>query len=1153
MENTLSSANVNAIAYGDIDNDGDLDLVHASANDVFWIENVDGQNTEVLQHLISDDGFQDLSIVDIDNDGDLDITGQSGRRIIWLENSDGLGTFNAAMELFNTNSSSSPIYAHAAADLDVDGDIDILVSYKGDGNSQPLSWLENTDGQGTFALISIDDIAYADSLFVADIDGDDDMDIFTYDSFDDEIAWYTNDGNQVFTDVPIISNNGSTLVFVADIDGDNVLDLVTTFNYSADINWFKDIDGTGNFVSQQHITTENVSTINSMAVEDVDNDGDLDILYTKFYNDTISWYENTDGLGNFATRHLLSDRAQGPVDIIVYDYDNDGDNDVLSASRTDDKIAWYAFDNGTHSTENVITTSINSPGQVVAKDIDNDGALDVVSASHVDNKLAWYKNLDGQGKFGPQQLLDGNLNTIETFSIEDIDNDGDLDIVAGESNGNSSNRLLWYENMTGIGDFNTGHVIFDFYAEIHAIDVVDLDSDGNMDIVFSTGESIGFHLNQDGLGNFGALQTISAPLFSGGTKLFSKDINGDSHLDIIAQSSSGQSAWYPNDGSANFTTGNFINSSIADPAFTLNVEDVDGDGDIDIISSLNVNNFNDAEISWYENVDGLGTFGTKQLISDVLNSIVTSSFSDMDNDGDLDLITGSYTKVAWFENLDGLGGFGAEQIISLNDNISNTAFVSDINNDGKPDVLSSNFFDNYAGFSPDDKIVWYEAIGFGSNEIYGNVRIDDSADGCDETDDALQDLMIITYNNNETLATFTQSSGYYQLFPSIGDYTTTIAPSQGTYYSAEPNSYSATFNDVGETINADFCLTVNDYIDDLDINIVPTSDARPGFNATYNIVYKNTGTTVLDGTIGYQYDDAKLSFVSASETIISQTSNELTFDFFSLNASETRTIDLEFTVFPPPTVNIGDMITHITTITPDTSDPVIFAFNQTVIGSYDPNDITVLEGREILFSEVDNYLHYVIRFQNTGTASAINVSVENSLDPKLDWTTLELVNLSHSGQVAIENGNRVIFTFNNINLPDSTTDEEGSNGFIAYKIKPISTVAIGDSMLNNANIYFDYNTAIATNTVSTTIVEDNLSVESYLKTNFKVFPNPTEGTLNIVSKAPISIYRLYNTLGQLILSNSNNVIDMSSVKSGLYILNVEDLDGHTASIRVVKK
>jgi len=122
-------------------------------------------------------------------------------------------------------------------------------------------------------------------------------------------------------------------------------------------------------------------------------------------------------------------------------------------------------------------------------------------------------------------------------------------------------------------------------------------------------------------------------------------------------------------------------------------------------------------------------------------------------------------------------------------------------------------------------------------------------------------------------------------------------------------------------------------------------------------------------------------------------------------------------------VNIDDALNFTVTINPNiddfTENDNVFELNQTVIGFFNPNDINVLEGYQILLADIDEYLHYVIRLQNTGTANAINVVVTNDLDLNLDWDTLQLENISHDNNVVIKNGNKIEFIFENINLIDS--------------------------------------------------------------------------------------------------------------------------------------
>ena len=315
----------------------------------------------------------------------------------------------------------------------------------------------------------------------------------------------------------------------------------------------------------------------------------------------------------------------------------------------------------------------------------------------------------------------------------------------------------------------------------------------------------------------------------------------------------------------------------------------------------------------------------------------------------------------------------------------------------------------------------------------------------------------------------------------------------------------------------------------------------------------------LPWDITLEFDETKLNFLSTSEAVNTQTSNSLTFNYAALNPFETRTINLTFNVNSPTDtqpVNNGDTLAFTATINPITGDYTaddnVFNLNQTVVGSYDPNDITCLEGNQILLADTNKYLHYVIRFQNTGTASAINVVVKNILDDKLDWSTIQLESSSHDNRVAIKNGNEIEFIFENINLPDNTTDEPNSHGFIAYKIKPKSDVVVGDVISNKADIFFDYNAPVETNTATTTIV-NVLNVNENTLLDFSVYPIPTENLLQIKSKSEIAKIEIFGKLGRLIQQSTNNNVDVSNLTQGLYFVKVTDVNNNFGVKKFVKR
>ena len=177
----------------------------------------------------------------------------------------------------------------------------------------------------------------------------------------------------------------------------------------------------------------------------------------------------------------------------------------------------------------------------------------------------------------------------------------------------------------------------------------------------------------------------------------------------------------------------------------------------------------------------------------------------------------------------------------------------------------------------------------------------------------------------------------------------------------------------------------------------------------------------------------------------------------------------------PPVLDMGSVVNFTATITPMAGDTVLADNVDTdsipVVNAYDPNDKTVYQGDTILLANVGEYLEYLVRFQNVGSASAVNIRVADTLATNLDKTTFDLVALSHPGRVQLTD-NLAEFFFDDINLPHEDEDEPGSHGYIIYRIKPMSNIAKGSTIENTAHIYFDFNPAIITNTVSTYVDSD---------------------------------------------------------------------------------
>ena len=222
-----------------------------------------------------------------------------------------------------------------------------------------------------------------------------------------------------------------------------------------------------------------------------------------------------------------------------------------------------------------------------------------------------------------------------------------------------------------------------------------------------------------------------------------------------------------------------------------------------------------------------------------------------------------------------------------------------------------------------------------------------------------------------------------------------------------------------------------------------------------------------------------------------------------------------------------------------------------VVGAFDPNDKLVVPNRAARYTQ--NYtlrnekLEYTIRFQNTGNDTAFTVVVHDTLDQKLDWRTFQMSASSHRVETQLTEGGVLKFTFRNILLPDSTTNEKLSHGFVSFGIAPKVGLPEKTGIRNSASIYFDFNPPIKTNATNNVVVSTlpQITRTESVQTNqrFNVFPNPFYNRFYIQTISPghdLDAYRLqlWNSQGQLILTRklSGKIasIDLPDQAAGLY-------------------
>lgn len=438
------------------------------------------------------------------------------------------------------------------------------------------------------------------------------------------------------------------------------------------------------------------------------------------------------------------------------------------------------------------------------------------------------------------------------------------------------------------------------------------------------------------------------------------------------------------------------------------------------------------------------------------------------------------------------------------------------------------YFSTYCSFFPEEN----------HNTIAGNLTFDSNNDGCDSGDNFNGLVKVNITNNEETETLFTNITGNYQLYPGAGDYT--ITPElENNWFTISPESADITFAEANSTtFEQNFCITANGIHPDAEI-VVSGWGAQPGFDTGYTITYKNKGNQTLSGDITLTYDDSVLDYIEATPAEVTSATGTLTWSYSDLQPFESRSIQVTMNLNGPmetPAVNIDDVLPFAVSITPTTSDETpadnTFNLNQAVVGSYDPNDITCLEGESIIPELIGEYLHYNINFENTGNSPATFIVIINEInEAQFDVGSIQLLTSSHDVETKII-GSRLEFRFEDIGLAAN-----GGKGNVVYKIKTNNTLQVNDDVAQQANIYFDYNWPIQTNEAVTTF--ETLSSGIHTKDNsIKLYPNPATSIVTITAATEIELVEMYDMQGRLLQVTQTSTLDITQRQLGIYFVKV---------------
>lgn len=438
---------------------------------------------------------------------------------------------------------------------------------------------------------------------------------------------------------------------------------------------------------------------------------------------------------------------------------------------------------------------------------------------------------------------------------------------------------------------------------------------------------------------------------------------------------------------------------------------------------------------------------------------------------------------------------------------------------------------------------------------------------CDPNDNGILDngetpipnapLTIIANPFASNLTIYTDSNGVAQICGNYFQSTTLFASINQNWlgqhgYQALNVNFTIQTSPAGTTNMAYYPIDCSPTLcADLWTSVTPWIGYFQGTTAYIKLKYGNYGPlTATSGTLQLTLP-AGVSVVTSSINIPGYTISGNT---ISWNIAATP--NFQFTdiiqVTVPNGLPSGTPHNFIATITPSSSINDCNQTNNTsnllqILGSsYDPNDKTVNLPEQIS-PVVDDYLTYVIRFQNTGTAPAQNVYIMDTLSPYIDWSSVQVLETSHPMNLLELNGGILRFDFPQIWLADSTTNEPLSHGHVVYRVKENPGNGPGIGIANTAFIYFDWNDPVVTNT--TWNVNADLAVIDNQQAQFVVYPNPATNVVTISGQQDITAVQLIDMMGNLVYEMTANskqlTIATSDLQAGVYILAVTAADSTT--------
>jgi uncharacterized repeat protein (TIGR01451 family) len=867
----------------------------------------------------------------------------------------------------------------------------------------------------------------------------------------------------------------------------------------------------------------------------------------------------------------------------VIDQNADGYEDLYVTDKDSDKPSLFYRNNGNNTfTKTGLGVLTNDKAVTVCTawaDCDNDGDADVLVVNNTQKPNFIYKDNAGLYSKSQNSGLSSEPAYYHAGSFADYDNDGWLDIFVSNYMPTKFNEL--YHNK-GDGTFepvSSFPVTSESYMSLGA-SWADYDNDGDQDLFVPNGIGANNSLfRNNGNGTFTKLSG-SNPCSDGGNSVGScwGDINNDGWLDLyVANASNENDFLYLNNKNGGFTK--VTNGSVVSSgghSHGCSFADVDNDMDLDLYVT------NDKGLKFLFINDGAGNFSRNndEIITANFGNSMGNYFFDADKDGDLDLFVATHSgQRNYFFTNNGKNNNWVS--FKLNGTISNKDAIGariSVKSDGKWQCREINSQSGVGGQSSRRA-----HFGLGTNTQIDSVRVNwpsgyvqtvtsmsvnsfytinepsgatikgqvfyDANNNCVQ-DSAETPIGHIRINLGNGYYALTNDKGAYKTMVPAGTYTA-VAPNQGIWNSGcALNSFSAT---AFSTITVNVPITTS--LSGVDLKVsMGTTAMRKGFKNEVLLQIENLGSSVaysvpLTLNLG--------GYMKITKSVPAYNINigpDYNWVLDTLRPGQSISIALLDSVYVSRPIGGALNFTLGAPYQGDLNNSNnIFLFSTEVVGAIDPNDLLVSPRGESDsgFVKPGTLLTYKVRFQNIGNYKASHVIVEDQLPEGLDFEQVQFVSSSHSCNFSFDQTGHLTFFFEQIELPDSTSNPEGSQGYVYFSVPVKTLIKNGERIENAAVIQFDYEDPLHTNEVV------NTTTKTWGSERLLVYPNPSTAAFNLhlfsaqdeyqSDNELVSVF-VYDLLGKIVKTqnpqNSKTTVVLDGFEPGYYTLIATDKLGN---------